>query len=240
MSPGIHRFELERHVKYWLRCAKTFLPGGYVSTDSNRMMLGFFIVSALDLLGILETDLSLEERAAFIDWIYCCQIPSGGFRGFTGADIGPDKRTPETEHWDPANVPATFLALITLTILRDNLSRVERFGCLRWLQKLQRQDGSFGETLGVSESIEGGNDLRFCYCAAGVRLILRSKSSVDSDGIPDFNIERLLSYIRTCQVGYDPYVHSEGLIWLQRPLKEDFLKGRHVKLIVSKVFIRIS
>lgn len=199
------QFKRERHVKYWLRCAKTYLPGAYVSTDSNRMMLGFFIVSALDLLGVLQTDPLREERSAFVEWIYRCQIPTGGFRGFTGSNFGSDRRKPETEHWDPASVPATFLALSTLVILRDDLSRVERLRCLAWLRNVQRLDGSFGETLGADGRIEGGNDLRFCYCAAGIRLLLRDRSVADGDHNPDFKVESLLSYIRLCQVGSEIY-----------------------------------
>ncbi|KAL9620812.1 MAG: hypothetical protein Q9160_004712 [Pyrenula sp. 1 TL-2023] len=201
MSLGHHSFEYERHVKYWLRCAKTHLPGGYVSTDSNRMMLGFFIVSALDLLGVLQRESLAQERAIFVEWIYRCQLPTGGFKGFTGADLGLEVRRPETEPWDPANVPATLFALLTLIILGDDLAKVEKSGCLLWLRKLQRQDGSFGEVLGIGDSIQGGHDLRFCYCAAGVRLLLRSRMLEGNDRIADdIDIGRLLMYIRACQV----------------------------------------
>lgn len=187
----------DRHVKYWLRCAKTFLPEAYTSNDSNRMTLAFFIVSALDLLDLLESKVDTDERDSWISWIYSCQLDSGGFRGFTGTKFGNDIRTSKNQHWDPANVPATFFALVTLIVLGDDLSRVRRRECLAWLPKVQREDGSFGETLGENESIEGGSDLRFCCCAAGVRHILRGPRGID---VKDINVDRLVAYIAACQV----------------------------------------
>ncbi|PQE03438.1 hypothetical protein CJF30_00005427 [Rutstroemia sp. NJR-2017a BBW] len=45
------KLEIAKHVKYWHRCLNSLLPTAYTSTDSTRMTLGFFILSALDLLG---------------------------------------------------------------------------------------------------------------------------------------------------------------------------------------------
>jgi geranylgeranyl transferase type-1 subunit beta len=187
----------DRHIKYWLRCAKTFLPEPYTSNDSNRMTLAFFIVSALDLLDLLDSKIDTEERNSWIDWIYSCQLDSGGFRGFTGTKLDNNTRTLQNQHWDPSNVPATFFALVTLIILGDDLSRVKRRECLAWLSKVQRENGSFGETLGESDKIEGGSDLRFCCCAAGIRHVLRAPGDID---VQDFDVDRLVAYIAACQV----------------------------------------
>jgi geranylgeranyl transferase type-1 subunit beta len=193
-------FNKERHIKYYLRCLKTFLPHQYTSNDSNRMLLAFFTISGLDILGALDSKITAEERKGFIDWLYHCQVPSGGFRGFTGTDFGIDKRTPENEAWDPANVPATFFALVVLLILGDDLSRVKRVECLQWLPKLQREDGSFGEVLGPGGEIKGGRDLRFCCCAAGTRYILQGRSGSGLEGVSDINVDRLVEFIQACQV----------------------------------------
>lgn len=195
-------FNKERHIKYYLRCLKTFLPHQYTSNDSNRMLLAFFTISGLDILGALDSKITAEERKGFIDWLYHCQVPSGGFRGFTGTDFGIDKRTPENEAWDPANVPATFFALVVLLILGDDLSRVKRVECLQWLPKLQREDGSFGEVLGPGGEIKGGRDLRFCCCAAGTRYILQGRSGSGLEGVSDINVDRLVEFIQACQT-YD-------------------------------------
>ncbi|KAL4741703.1 terpenoid cyclases/protein prenyltransferase alpha-alpha toroid [Aspergillus similis] len=195
-------FTKDRHVTFFLRCLKTFLPGLYTSNDSNRMLLAFFIVAGLDLLGALESKTTPEERQGYIEWIYQCQVPSGGFRGFTGTDFGTGLRTPENEAWDPANVPSTFFALVILLILGDDLSRVKRTECLKWLPKMQRPNGSFGEVLGPDEKVEGGGDLRFCCFAAGTRYILRGKRDTGLDSIEDIDVGKLVAFIVSCQA-YD-------------------------------------
>ncbi|PYH94448.1 geranylgeranyl transferase beta subunit [Aspergillus ellipticus CBS 707.79] len=195
-------FNRERHIKYFLRCLKTFLPSFYTSNDSNRMLLAFFTVAGLDLLGVLQSKTTPEERQGYIEWIYHCQVPTGGFRAFTGTDFGADNRTPENEAWDPANVPSTFFALVVLIILGDDLSRVKRTECLQWLPLMQRDNGSFGEVLGPEGNIEGGGDLRFCCFAAGTRYILRGKGETDVDGTRDINVENLAAFVQACQA-YD-------------------------------------
>ncbi|KAK4947708.1 geranylgeranyl transferase type-1 subunit beta [Elasticomyces elasticus] len=167
--PGLDK---KRHTRYWLRCLRTHLPSAYIPNDSNRMTLAFFTISALDLLSSLVPNTTPEERAAYIDWIYSCQIPSGGFRASPSHDLSAVKDG--SAQWDPANVPATYFALATLLILGDDLNRVRRKETLKWLRCMQRDDGSFGETL-VNGKIEGGMDTRFGYCATCVRYILRGK-----------------------------------------------------------------
>ncbi|QSS48995.1 geranylgeranyl transferase type I beta subunit [Histoplasma capsulatum var. duboisii H88] len=205
----------DRQIKYFLRCLKTFLPHQYTSNDSSRMTLAFFTVAGLDLLDALDDNISPAERKGYIDWIYHCQVPSGGFRGFPGTIFGDSKRTSENECWDPANVPATFFALMALIVLGDDLTRVRRRECLLWLAGMQRADGSFGEVLGSEGRIEGSNDLRFCCCAAGVRYILRGRDASYLRDVGDIDVSRLISHIEECQ-SYDggfsvsPMTESHG------------------------------
>lgn len=194
-------FHKERHIKYFLRCLKTFLPDLYTPNDSNRMLLAFFTVAGIDTLGALQEKTTPEEREGYIEWVYHCQLPTGGFRGFTGIDFGLERRTPENEVWDPANIPSTFFAIVILLILGDDLSRLKRRECLQWLPRMQREDGSFGEVLGPEGRIEGGRDLRFCCCAAGTRYMLRGKDgSADLQGVKDIDVDRLVAFIEDCQV----------------------------------------
>ena len=194
-------FHKERHIKYFLRCLKTFLPDLYTPNDSNRMLLAFFTVAGLDLLGVLQAKTTSEERKGYIEWVYHCQVPSGGFRGFTGTDFGLERRNSKNEVWDPANVPSTFFAIVTLLILGDDLSRLKRRECLQWLPMMQREDGSFGEVLGPNGKIEGGRDLRFCCCAAGTRYLLRGNDgSPDTLGVSDIDVDKLVAFIEDCQV----------------------------------------
>ena len=199
IAPNTSIFNQERHIKYWLRCLKTFLPTAYTSNDSNRITLAYFTLSALDFLDALDSHTTPLERAQYVDWIYHCQHPSGGFRGFTGTDLGA-LRDEENAHWDPANLAATFFALASLAVLGDGLDRVRRRECLEWIAKLQRGDGSFGETLGEEGRIEGGRDMRFCNTAAGIRWMLRGGRSNDPG---DIDVEGLLGYIKSTEV-YDP------------------------------------
>jgi geranylgeranyl transferase type-1 subunit beta len=105
---------------------------------------------------------------------------------------------------DPANLPATFFALMALNFV-GKVGEVDRKKCLKWLQKLQREDGSFGETLGKDGKIEGGRDMRYCQCAAAIRWILRgdlkSKSQKEVD---DINVNGLVGHIRKAEVSWSP------------------------------------
>ena len=194
-------FHRDRHIRYWLRCARTFLPQQYTSSDANRMTLAFFILSALDILGLLHSKITPEERESWIDWIYSCQVPGGGFRGFSGTNLGPEKRTASNSVWDPANIPATFFAIVSLIVIGDDLDRLDRDGCLSWLPKLQRDNGSFGETLAENGMIEGGSDLRFCCCAAGIRYILQEHDPRSQPGgASDLDVDSLIRFVASCQV----------------------------------------
>ncbi|KAI1621640.1 terpenoid cyclases/protein prenyltransferase alpha-alpha toroid [Exophiala viscosa] len=190
------RLNIDRHIKYWKRCAQ-ILPEPYATGESSRMSFGFFIVAALDLLGALETAITIAERQSWIEWIYTCQVPfTGGFRGFTGTMLG-SMRSSHNWHWDPANLPNTYFALATLIILGDDLSRVSRAECMRWVCSLQRLDGSFGEFLGEGNAVEGADDMRLCMCAVGVMKILQG-NPLDSGDLT-LDKAKILQYIANCQ-----------------------------------------
>lgn len=119
-----------------------------------------------------------------------------------GADFG-DRNTDENVKWDPANVPATYFALVALLVLGDDFKRVKRKETLKWLKLMQRDDGSFGETL-IDGRIEGGRDPRSAHCATGARFILRGpeEGSVEVDGetVEDINVDKLVECIRNAEV----------------------------------------
>ncbi|KAF2222169.1 geranylgeranyl transferas-like protein type i beta subunit [Elsinoe ampelina] len=190
----------KRHTKYFLRCLKTYLPQPYTSNDSNRLSLAFFIVAALDLLDTLESNTSPQERADYLDWIYQNQHPHGGFRGFPGSDFG-ERRNDENAQWDPANLPATYFALCLLLILNDDFSRLERDKCLDWIPQLQREDGSFGETI-VAGNIQGGKDSRFGYCASGIRYMLAGHPQQGQGHARDIKVDQLVECICSAE-SYD-------------------------------------
>lgn len=192
-------FHKSKHNLYWNRCLKTFLPHYYTPNDSNRMTLAFFTLSALDVLDLLQTSTTAEDREEYAKWIYRNQLPHGGFRGSPATDLG-SSRNSDNDLWDPAHVPATYFALVALAVLGDNFERVKRKECLEWLTRMQRPDGSFGQTLGENGHIEGGTDFRSVYCAVAIRWILRGPGDSLED-VPDINIERLLERVRSSEVG---------------------------------------
>ncbi|KAH8815248.1 terpenoid cyclases/protein prenyltransferase alpha-alpha toroid [Xylogone sp. PMI_703] len=205
---GEPKLEVDRHIKYWKRCLRTLLPTEYTSTDSSRMSLGFFILSALDILGAGADTFPTEERENIKNWALRCQHPNGGFCGSPNHRF-PDEYYAESggKQTDPANLPATFFALIVLSFVGD-FAQVKRLECLRWLKTLQREDGSFGELVSPDGTIEGGRDMRYCYVATAIRWMLRGDAKDDEDS--DINVEKLVNHIRSGQT-YDGGISESSL-----------------------------
>jgi geranylgeranyl transferase type-1 subunit beta len=197
------KLDIERHIKYWQRCLKTLLPTQYTSTDSNRIMLGFFILSALDILGAGPDTFPEKQRKNIKDWVLKCQHPNGGFCG------SPNHRCPDSyyvdvghgkQQMDPASLPATFFAILSLSFV-GSFEQIRRDDCLKWLKTLQRDDGSFGEIVTQDGVIEGGRDMRPCYLAAGVRWMLRGDTPLsEKEKGDDIDLEKMVDYIRSGQV----------------------------------------
>ena len=203
VAADVPLFNKNKHVTYWLRCLRTPLPTAYTGNDATRMTLAFFIVSALDILGILFTRTTQEERQQYVDWIYRCQHPSGGFRGFPGTDFD-SRSTPENSRWDLANLAATFFALSTLFVLGDDMKRLDRPGLLHLIRSLQRSDGTFGELHATNRELVGGGDTRFAYMATCIRWMLRREPGSEVNKVEDINIDALLDSIENARVCIRP------------------------------------
>lgn len=203
-----------RHIKYWRRNLKTLLPHFYTSNDSNRMLLALFTVSALDILGDLDAALSDEERQGHIDWVYKCQLPGGGFRPWPGSDFGLQS-SDDNKRWDPPHIPGTFFALLTLVVLGDDLEKVKRREILEWLVRMQRLEGSFGETVDEEGFVHGGSDSRFGFMATAIRWILRGDLQGPCEGVPDIDVDSFVTCVCAAEC-YDggiseaPYHEAHG------------------------------
>lgn len=193
------KLDKARHIKYWQRCHKTFLPTAYTGSDSTRLTFAFFIISALD---ILSVPLTAQDRAAVRTWVLSLQHPDGGFCGSpTHAIAG------ENASKGSANIAATFFALILLGMAaeteeeqRSAFAGVDRKANLLWLKKLQRSDGSFGQVLWEGEPT-GGRDTRHSYLASSIRWMLRgSVERGDENWVEDIDVEKMTEYIRGLQV----------------------------------------
>ncbi|CAK7199340.1 geranylgeranyl transferase type-1 subunit beta [Sporothrix eucalyptigena] len=223
-----------RHLRYWQRCLRTLLPHQYTANDSTRMMLGCFCVAAFDVLkGVIPP----SDRTAFRSWVLACQHPGGGFVGgpthaypgsvYAGYDFGEKKV--ETGAPGEANIAATLFALQLLALLSTSTEQsegegggkrsedpregaflgVNRNATLRWLRRLQREDGSFGEYVadvpdpkapgGRRPVVGGGADMRYCYIASMIRWMLGGGPHSD---VPDIKVDALVRYMHRGQT-YD-------------------------------------
>lgn len=167
------------------------------------MTLGFFILSALDLLGAGAETFTEEERTNIKNWILKCQHPNGGFCGSPNhkypdaayVDVGYGKQV-----MDPANLPATYFAITALSFV-GSLDEIRRDDCLKWLRSLQREDGSFGELITQDGTIKGGRDMRYYYVATAIRWMLRGDDELGQEKIEgDIDLDKLVTHIRSGQV----------------------------------------
>jgi geranylgeranyl transferase type-1 subunit beta len=207
------KLDVALHVKYWHRCLRNVLPTGYTSMDSSRMTLGFFILSALDLLGAGAETFSEEERTNIKNWILKCQHPNGGFCGSPNHKF-PDAAYVDVGHgkqvMDPANLPATYFAVMGLSFV-GSLDEIKRDDCLKWLRALQREDGSFGELVTQDGTIEGGRDMRYYYVATAIRWMLRGDDDLGQEQVEgDIDINKLVAHIRSGQVYQGDFLVAES------------------------------
>ncbi|KAK4192379.1 geranylgeranyl transferase type-2 subunit beta [Podospora australis] len=167
----------------------------------------------------LISPISPEDKPKLRQWVLSHQQPGGGFAS-TSSLVFPlhaheqwaaETGTETTERSGMANAPGTLFALQLLALLADDddpagaFNGVDRVQTLRWLKRLQREDGSFGEVLrqlpGQGWFIGGGYDMRYCYIAAAIRWMLRDEElPADQPGyVEDIDTKRLMMYISMCQ-----------------------------------------
>lgn len=207
-TPTTYPLDREKHAKYWKRCYSSFLPYQYTASESTRLMWASFIVSAHDLLSL---PLDTAERERVRVWVLGLQHPDGGFCGSPthlppGAAVDGRWRDGDRGH---ANLAATFFALVTLAIVADKDSEsevrsafvgVNRGRLLRWLRRLQRDDGSFGQYLWDGEAV-GGSDTRHSYLACSIRWMLRGHvEEGDAAWEQDIDVDATVADIRRGQV----------------------------------------
>ncbi|OWZ18808.1 Geranylgeranyl transferase [Phytophthora megakarya] len=192
-------FERELHVRYFLKNLRS-LPTPYASQDPQRVVLAFFCVHGLALLGEVER---LDKRQV-VEWVYSLQVHPDchdaslnagdcGFRGgtFMGNAFNCPPSQYQSEVYDSGNIASTFAALCILRTLGDDLSRVNKAAVIRTLKHLQnKKTGCFSSTNAGSEE-----DMRFVYCACAISYILDDWSGID--------LVAMVRFINSCLVSYD-------------------------------------
>ncbi|KAK3321951.1 terpenoid cyclases/protein prenyltransferase alpha-alpha toroid [Apodospora peruviana] len=228
-APPPPSLDIDRQLRYWKRCLRSPLPHHYLSNEGNRMALAYFIVNSISMLTpnsyIQSTEprplITTEDRRAMRKWVLSHQHAGGGFCG-TSSLVFPlrdyeewdfETKTPSLEQSGLANIAATLFALQLLALIADEndddaFRGVDRVRTLRWLRRLQREDGSFGEVLRkvpgqVGWFVGGGSDMRYCYVATSIRWMLRGDIKEGDPGwVEDFDTALLSKYILSSQT-YD-------------------------------------
>ncbi|KAJ9474534.1 Geranylgeranyl transferase type-1 subunit beta [Pseudozyma hubeiensis] len=178
------RLETKKHISFLLRCLR-MLPQPYTSADDQRMTLGYFAISGLDLLHATDR-ISADERSELISWVYEQQLSTGGFRGSPSSTFSPSA----SSSTGTANIAMTYAALLILSILQDDFSRLDRKALLRFIAALQGENGGFA----AEEQVVGGmvdRDPRFMYCAIAICSMLGEWEGVD--------VEAARRYLKGCQ-----------------------------------------
>lgn len=199
-----------RHTKF-LQRTLAVLPSSLAAFDTQRVTICYFAVAGLDVLGRL--DVIEEQRQNIVDWLHLCLIcpsPSNpcspeqlhlcGFRGSPALRLDP---SPLASHpLDQGHIAMTYTALVTLIILGNDLSSVDRPAILAGVKALQLADGSFRSALGGGES-----DMRFLYCAAAICKILGSWEGMDRDVALQYVLQ---SFSYEGGIGQGPGLEAHG------------------------------
>ena len=204
-SVVVDDFQRARQTAF-LRFSVQCLPRAYESQDINHTMIIYYVMHALDILGLLHpTDTSArpivseQDRRALIEHIYSLQVcatPAArandalGF-GFAGAPWA----VPDGSRYRVASAATTFGALCLLRELGDDLARVDRDSVAEGLRHLQQPNGSFAcayqhkrlprgadaaeQCRSACEDV-GDCDLRFVFCACATCAMLGDWRGVDT------------------------------------------------------------
>jgi len=191
------------------------LPDSAVNQELNRIVIGYFSLSTLDILGVLDKYYSEDRKKGAIEYLYSLQIlppigsethPHCGFRGsnFFGHTYNPSNvRFELLPDLDFSHITMTAMSLIMLVIFGDlELAKVNVSGILGGLKACQRSSGCFGYLPHSTET-----DLRFVYSACVICYIL--------DDWGDIDVDKLVEYILSCQrydngFAMDPGCESHG------------------------------
>lgn len=109
--------------------------------------------------------------------------------------------------FDTPHMIVTYTALVALAILRDDFTRLDRRGLVKFLRSSQKEDGRFvlapvevpwtnKPQSFTSDPTGGDTDLRLTYCAFVICTLLNDWSGV--------NVDKALEFVRRCRVNSPP------------------------------------
>ena len=175
-------FNLERtkHVEYCLRNVRELHPT-YVSLNSSRTWIVYWLVHSLGVLG--ELDLEEDLQTDVVEFLASCQHESGGFGG------GPGQL---------AHLAPTYAAMSALvTIGTKEAMAVTDVGKLRaWLMRLKtvttttrKEDGEDVVVGSFAMHVDGESDVRGSYCALAVAHLCKVLDEELTRGVANYVAE---------------------------------------------------
>ncbi|KAI0770607.1 terpenoid cyclases/Protein prenyltransferase [Fomes fomentarius] len=189
------------HASHARRCL-IGIPFSQVEVDSSRIALAFYCLGTLDILGTMNSQSSELDRETWKDWLWEQYISGDYGTGFRPSPYStPEDSKGQPCEYDTPHLVMTYTALLCLAILRDDFSKLDRSGVLRFLRACQQDDGSF-----AALPTGGESDLRMLYCAFVISSFLDDWSGIDLD--------RAIAYIQRCysyEGGYGQTPYGEAL-----------------------------
>ncbi|KAF8158421.1 terpenoid cyclases/protein prenyltransferase alpha-alpha toroid [Crassisporium funariophilum] len=198
------------HAEHCKRCLRGGLPASQTDVDASRLALAFYCIGSLDLLGILEEQIPVADRQLWKEWVWEQQAKGKYGTGFRPSPFMTPQHLStnplsdvEYGDYDTPHIIMTYTALLSLAILRDDFSRLDRQGIVTFLRSCQRpEDGSFSTVPGSNES-----DLRTLYCAFALSSMLHDWSGV--------NVPHAVEFIGKCRTyeggyGQSPFCEAQG------------------------------
>ncbi|KAK7689911.1 hypothetical protein QCA50_006550 [Cerrena zonata] len=203
--PPLPKLARVAHAGHCNRCLSA-LPSSHAHIDASRLAIGFYCLGTLDLLGLIDEKTKEEERQSWREWLWQQQtrgVYGTGFKpsSYMTAESPNDTMQDEYSKFDTPHLIMTYTAILTLAILRDDFTQLDRKGIIRFLGSCQREDGSF------TSFPEGGEaDLRQVYCAFAISSMLGDWSGI--------KVDRAVAYIQRCfshEGGYGQQPTGEAL-----------------------------
>ncbi|KAI0060411.1 terpenoid cyclases/Protein prenyltransferase [Artomyces pyxidatus] len=189
------------HAAHCNRCLAG-LPASLLDLDGSRMAISFYCLGTLDITGLVDQKITDTDRESWKEWIWDQQ--AGGVYG-SGFRPGPFMTTTENQpsqhlatysnDYSTPHIIMTYCALLSLAILRDDFTKLDRKGLLQFLRSCQGADGSFSTIPGA-----GDGDLRMTYCAFAISALLNDWSGIDAP--------RAFAYLRRCRTYEGGYGQS--------------------------------
>nr|GAT47293.1 terpenoid cyclases/Protein prenyltransferase [Mycena chlorophos] len=196
--PPLPPLARDAHIHHVMQ-ALSQIPAGMVSLDSSRMLIIFYCVSTLDLLGALEEKTTAAQRDVWRTWIWE-QYVAGPFGTAFKPGTSMNDSTP--------HLITTYAALLSLAALRDDFTRLNRPGVLAFLQACQKSDGSFASTPPVTKNTPqytlADADMRNVYCAFCICSLLGEPAWRGID------VERAVEFIGRCRTYEGGYGQLPG------------------------------